>query len=227
MSFVQVKGATLALSGQTIFSNLSLDIEAGDKIALVGPSGAGKSSLLKMLSGIYKPVKGKISCNACRTGYVFQEPRLLPWLTVRENLFEVLKPLKIEKSEALSKITSLLEKAHIGDCHHLYPHQLSGGMAQRVSLIRAFLVEPDLLLLDEPFSALDAELKAQLTRLLERYLSASNTTMIYISHSPQDVFPMANKCLALEKQQGCQWLDISTVEARNALLASATTQWEH
>ncbi len=189
---------TLTLAEQTIFNNISLTFTAGEKIALLGDSGIGKSSLLKLIAGIHQPTQGVLNNKALRIGYVFQEPRLLPWLTVAQNITEVMKAKNISKAQRARKLTELLTQVELNQYQHYYPHQLSGGMAQRVSLARAFAIEPDLLLLDEPFSALDNKLTQQLSQLLNNFLTPE-TTMIYVSHYVEQVLPLTQSCLVLHK----------------------------
>ncbi|MGL1956047.1 MAG: ABC transporter ATP-binding protein [Colwellia sp.] len=187
---------TLTLSAQTIFNDLSLTINIGEKVALLGDSGVGKSSLLKLIAGIHQPTQGVFHNKACRIGYVFQEPRLLPWLTVEQNITEVMKAHNIDTQHRENKLAELLRQVALSQYKHFYPHQLSGGMAQRVSLARAFAIEPDLLLLDEPFSALDKKLTTQLSQLLNSFLT-TQTTMIYVSHYVEQVLPLTQSCLVL------------------------------
>jgi NitT/TauT family transport system ATP-binding protein len=200
---ITLDNIALTLAEQSIFSGISFTLNAGDKVALLGDSGVGKSSLLKLISNIHQPTHGIITNNAQRIGYVFQEPRLLPWLTVEQNIMEVMKASGIAAAQQKTKITELLAQVELSQYHHYYPHQLSGGMAQRVSLARAFAIEPDLLLLDEPFSALDNSLTKQLSQLLSKLLTA-NTTMIYVSHYVEQVLPLTHSCLLLEHQTSNQ-----------------------
>lgn len=130
---------------------VDLEVEEGEFLALLGPSGCGKTTLLNLLGGLDRAYKGEVWVRG-RVGYVFQEPRLLPWLTVRENLRFVLDRLG---SEAEAQISFWLAQVGLEDQADRYPGQLSQGMQQRVAVVRAFLVKPDLLLMDEPFSALD------------------------------------------------------------------------
>lgn len=190
----------LTLAEQIIFENLSFQLNRGDKVALLGDSGVGKSTLLKLIAGIHQPSKGTLTNQASRIGYVFQEPRLLPWLTVAQNITEVMKPLKINKEKREHKLTALLTQVDLLQYKNYYPYQLSGGMAQRVSLARAFAIEPDLLLLDEPFSALDRNLTQQLSQLLSCFLKPE-ITMLYVSHYIDQVLPLVQSCLFLQKNK--------------------------
>lgn len=193
---VTLQNVELTLAEQSIFNNISITFSKGDKVALLGNSGVGKSSLLKLIAGIFPPTKGYLNNRALRIGYVFQEPRLLPWLTVEENIVQAMKANNIDKVHSAAILTELLTKVELIQYKHYYPYQLSGGMAQRASLARAFSVDPDLLLLDEPFSALDPTLIEQLSTLLNQFLKPE-TTMIYVSHQIEQVLPLVRSCLLI------------------------------
>jgi NitT/TauT family transport system ATP-binding protein len=217
-NLVSLNNVTLTLAAQNIFNDLSLTLNIGDKVALLGDSGVGKSSLLKLIAGIHQPTQGELTNKAARIGYVFQEPRLLPWLTVEQNIIEVMKANKIIREQREYKLTELLTQVELIQYKHYYPHQLSGGMAQRVSLARAFAIEPDLLLLDEPFSALDKNLTEQLSQLLSSFLRPE-TTMLYVSHYVEQVLPLTRSCLVLHRnsskqQQKFTWHSTANVSER-------------
>jgi NitT/TauT family transport system ATP-binding protein len=217
-NLVSLNNVTLTLAAQNIFNDLSLTLNIGDKVALLGDSGVGKSSLLKLIAGIHQPTQGELTNKAARIGYVFQEPRLLPWLTVEQNIIEVMKANKIIREQREYKLTELLTQVELIQYKHYYPHQLSGGMAQRVSLARAFAIEPDLLLLDEPFSALDKNLTEQLSQLLSSFLKPE-TTMLYVSHYVEQVLPLKRSCLVLHRnsskqQQKFTWHSTANVSER-------------
>ena len=217
MQLIKASNVTLALSGKTVFNDLSFVVEAGAKIALLGDSGVGKTSLLNLVCGLHQPLKGNLNNRAKRIGYAFQEPRLLPWLTVSKNIEEVMKPYGFSADERQHKIAYLLTVMQLTHCANYYPHQLSGGMAQRVSLARAFAIEPDLLLLDEPFSALDKSLRHQLSEFLAQFLQPQ-TTLIYVSHSPEDVLHLTDQCLVLDREYQCSWHQLATEQQRRTLL---------
>lgn len=201
MNLIECCNVNLAFAQQQIFANVNLSLAPAEKLALLGPSGIGKSSLLKLLTGIYQPDSGCIVCRAKRIGYVFQEPRLLPWLTVKQNLLQVLVPYKLDKKVVEQRIEKLLIKVELSDFGNHYPHQLSGGMAQRVSLARAFAVEPDLLLMDEPLSALDPLIKNQLSQFIAEYVSQHEVALIYVSHDVNEALPLVDAALLLRPQQ--------------------------
>lgn len=198
----------LTLAKQNILNGISLNIATGDKVALLGDSGVGKSSLLKLIAGIHQPTQGIFNNKAKRIGYVFQEPRLLPWLTVEQNIIEAMKAHGSSEATMEHQLTELLTQVELTSYKQHYPHQLSGGMAQRVSLARAFAIEPDLLLLDEPFSALDSTLIKQLSLLLSHFLT-KEITMIYVSHHVEQVLPLTQSCLLFHHNHHTQAKEIT------------------
>lgn len=176
-----------------VIKDLSFEVGATDIIGILGASGVGKSTILKLIAGLEKPTSGTLINNTKKVGYVFQEPRLLPWKTTLQNVLLPLIVSGIEKKEAKKKAFYYLEKMGLNGFENYYPSQLSGGMLQRVSLARAFALEPDLLLLDEPFAALDLRLKSVLETMLKELLAEHPIPVLYVSHSPEEVVQIANR----------------------------------
>jgi len=176
-----------------VIRDLTFDVSTNDIIGILGPSGVGKSTILKLIAGLEKPTKGTLINNTRKVGYVFQEPRLLPWKTTLDNVLLPLIISGVEKNKAEEKAMYYLEKMGLSGFETYYPSQLSGGMLQRVSLARAFALEPDLLLLDEPFSALDLRLKSVLETMLKELLQENPIPVLYVSHSPEEVVQFANR----------------------------------
>ncbi len=182
-----------------VLDDIQIRVEAGEFLALVGPSGCGKSTLLHILAGLDKDFQGKInwqespSVTPARLGYVFQNPRLLPWLDVRSNIELVLDNPK-QKSEL---IDSLLEATDLTRFSHYHPAQLSIGMQRRVALARAFVVEPSLLIMDEPFVSLDAPTALQLRKLLLEILAIRRTTVVFVTHDLHEATMLADRILFL------------------------------
>ena len=187
MSDISVSGITkqFVLKDRTITAvdNISLSIQDGDFITVVGPSGCGKSTLLHIIGGLLAPDTGSISFEkgTGRCGFVFQEPRLLNSSTVRQNLLLAMKHIKSsrEKEQVLSETLDFLELLEFIDA---YPNQLSGGMAQRAAIGRALCRQPDVMLMDEPFSALDAFLRKKLQDELINLYQKRHLTIVFVTH---------------------------------------------
>ena len=190
---IEFKNINKTFDTLEVIKDLSFDVFTNDIIGILGPSGVGKSTILKLIAGLEKPTKGILINNTKRVGYVFQEPRLLSWKTTLDNVLLPLIISGVEKNKAEKKALHYLEKMGLSGFETYYPSQLSGGMLQRVSLARAFALEPDLLLLDEPFSALDLRLKSVLETMLKELLEENPIPVLYVSHSPEDVVQFANR----------------------------------
>jgi NitT/TauT family transport system ATP-binding protein len=190
--------------------NINLEIYRHEFVAVVGPSGCGKSTLLRMVSGLLLPTHGEVSVFNHRVteprddvGIVFQKPNLLPWLTVRKN---VLFPLKHKYGHYSAKdqkrADELLEMAGLNQFGDKMPDELSGGMQQRVGIIRALLLNPDILLMDEPFSALDALTREQIGFDLLRIWNEQPKTVLFITHSISEAVLLADRILVMSKRPG-------------------------
>jgi len=183
---------------RAILDNISFRLEDNRILAILGPSGVGKTTILRIAGGTIKPDAGEIRSGQPKIGFIFQEPRLLPWRTALANVTLVLKGNKmLTQKEQVSRAAALLEKLGLKGFEHYYPAQLSGGMRQRVAIARAFVVEPDLLLLDEPFTGLDLGLKSSLQQMLVELLAWRPAAMIYVTHDPQDAALLADEAAIL------------------------------
>ncbi len=183
-----------------ILCNLSFCINTQDIVGLLGPSGIGKTTILKLIAGLEKPTSGKIDIVSKKISYVFQEPRLFPWKTTLQNVMLPLEAAGFSKKEAIEKAKDSLFSMGLFDFIDYYPSKLSGGMRQRVSLARALSMEPDTLLLDEPFSALDTKMKDSLVEILKGRLNENPITVLYVSHFPQEVKKIANKIFTISNK---------------------------
>lgn len=175
---LKLENLTLRYGKNTVLSQLNHVFEDGKVTAILGTSGIGKTTLLHLLSGLLRPSEGKVLTDYTRPAYVFQEPRLFPWMTALENLTAVCP----DRDRALALLEELFPDSSVAE---LYPHQLSGGMKQRISLARALLYDPDLLLMDEPFRGLDPETRRAVSDLVFR--KARGKTVIFVTHDEEDL----------------------------------------
>jgi NitT/TauT family transport system ATP-binding protein len=177
-----------------VIENLTLDVAANVFVALFGPSGCGKSTLLNLVAGLDPDFRGEVTLpQPARIGYVFQEPRLLPWLTVEDNLRLVLG----DDPESDFKIASWLAEMGLADVRMVFPTRLSLGMARRVALARAFIIEPTLLLMDEPFVSLDEPTAERLRRLLLETLRTHPATVLFVTHNLREAITLADRIALL------------------------------
>ncbi|MDK2941109.1 MAG: NitT/TauT family transport system ATP-binding protein [Acetobacterium sp.] len=179
---------------ETIFKDFNLVFEKNRITGILGPSGAGKTTLLNLCGGLEQPDRGTIEgINPQAISYIFQEPRLLPWRTVRENLRFVFKARAIKKPGSHEReIDAMLERVGLTTVGDYYPHELSGGMRQRVSIARAFLYPSELLLMDEPFSSLDSSLKNRLMDDFLKIWEQNKRTVIFVSHQEDEIRHLAD-----------------------------------
>ena len=185
---------TFAFDKKTIFKDFSLELKKGEILAVMGPSGCGKTTLLELSAGLLKPQKGEVITSFEKLAYVFQEPRLFPWLTVKENLLAVMD----EKDENAEKtVLKCIELVGLSDSLDKYPNELSGGMKSRVSLARALAFGGDLFLFDEPFAALDEDLRHSLAQKIKDYIRACGASAILVTHNKEDAENIADRILVL------------------------------
>ncbi len=176
---------------RAVFDQFSLILEEGEVCALVGPSGIGKSSLLHIVAGLDRDFAGSVEGRPRRIGYLFQSPRLLSWRTVRQNL-ELIIPHHPEKADAW------LAQVGLSEAGDVYPQRLSLGMARRVSLARALAVGPQLLLLDEPFSALDEATAKDMQNLVATQLKKLRATTLLVTHHWHEAAALADRVVTLD-----------------------------
>ena len=183
-----------------VLDDIDINLEKGSFVSIVGPSGCGKSTLLYMIAGLEKVDKGSIRISGnevTKPGpdrvVVFQEAGLFPWLTVLENVTYGLLLKKMPKQEAEAKAIEMLKMVHLSNYIHSYPHQLSGGMKQRVSIARALVMEPDILLMDEPFSALDEQTRMVLHNELIDIWKKTKVTIFFVTHNIREAVLLIGK----------------------------------
>ena len=183
-----------------VLRKVNFTLEAGGCVVLTGPSGAGKSTLTRIMTGLLRPQEGTAHLTVRRVGFVFQDPRLLPWRTALQN---VLLPCDAHQQEARRYALEMLEAVGLGRATSLLPGELSGGMRQRVSLARALAVRPDLLILDEPFTGLDGPLREDMKALIESLVGAGQAgaamAVVQVAHHHQDILSHAGAQFRLER----------------------------
>ena len=193
---IELKDVSVAFQGHSVLEHCSLLVPDGGHTAVMGPSGSGKTTLLRLIAGQLAPDQGSVTVSHGRISYMYQEPRLLPWLTAEENVNLVLS----DKPETMDTARQWLAAVGLADAMKKRPAELSGGMRQRVSLARALAYDGDLFLLDEPLSSLDEAMAAELLDLLKQYTQGKS--MIFVTHSPEqakvlggEIYRMNNKTL--------------------------------
>jgi NitT/TauT family transport system ATP-binding protein len=181
---------------------VTLDVQQGDFVCLLGASGCGKSTLLNLIAGLDKPTSGRVDVKAERTGLMFQEAALFPWLTVRGNVEIALKLAGMPRSERRARAQELLEMVHLGDFAKRQPHELSGGMRQRTALARALAQDADVLLMDEPFGALDAMTRDMLHDELEALWTSTGKTVIFVTHNVREAVRLGDCVVLMASRPG-------------------------
>lgn len=178
-----------------VLEKCGLRLEKGERVALTGPSGCGKTTLARVALSLQDPDSGTVSCGFARVAAVFQEPRLLPWLTAAENVNLVLS----DSARTMEEARAWLERLELGDAAELYPSELSGGMQQRVSIARALAPGPELLIMDEPFKGMDAALRDRVLRVTADALG--DAALLLITHSEREALALG--CRVLRYRDGC------------------------
>ncbi|WP_223066283.1 ABC transporter ATP-binding protein [Paenibacillus caui] len=201
--YVTDREATLALE------KMNLKVMPGEFVSLVGPSGCGKTTLLSVMAGLLKPSKGEVLVSglplrkASQTvGYMLQHDYLFPWRTIMGNALIGLELTGQLNEERISKVKDLLDGMGLDGTENLYPHQLSGGMRQRVALVRTLATDPGVLLLDEPFSALDYQTKLQLEDLIVDTLRERKKTAVLVTHDLSEAIAVSDRVIVLASKPG-------------------------
>jgi len=183
--------------------DVNFTVERGQFVCIVGPSGCGKTTVLRILAGLEQQLDGEVVLNSgTPPGMVFQEASVLPWLTVRENVGFPLSLQGVPASQRNQRVNELLELTGLSDFANALPHQLSGGMKQRVAVARALVDDREILLMDEPFGALDEQTRLQLQQELLRIWDTSGKTVVFITHSVDEALTLADRVLVMSPRPG-------------------------
>lgn len=187
------------LGALDVLDDISFSVEQGEIVAIVGPSGAGKSTLLNIISSLLEPTSGEVKVNG-EIGYMFQKDHLFNWRTVWKNLLIGLEIKKDKDVKNEIRIRQLLEKYGLIDFIDSYPNELSGGMRQRIALIRTLATNPSVLLLDEPFSALDYQTRINVSDDIYQMIKDSNVSAILVTHDISEAIAMADRVIVLSRR---------------------------
>lgn len=213
MSAITLENVSLAFAAKpqpfTVLEDISLSLHKGEFVVLLGPSGCGKSTILNLVAGFNKPDRGRVVAGGKPVrqpgpdrGMIFQQPNLFPWLSVLENVTFGPRLGKYRKDEINTRAMEWLRRVGLQGFEHHSPWQLSGGMKQRVALARAWLPGPDVLLLDEPFGALDAQTRLMMQELLREAWLNTGTTLLFVTHDVEEALFLADRILIMSAKPG-------------------------
>jgi NitT/TauT family transport system ATP-binding protein len=194
-------------SGFVALDGIGIDIPKGEFFVIVGPSGCGKTTLLRILAGLERQSEGRVDISQFErsrpaNSMIFQGDSLFPWMSVYDNAAYGLRMRHVDKAEIAGTVRLWLERIGLWRFRELYPHQLSGGMRQRVSIVRAFANDPEILLMDEPFSALDEQNKVLLHEELLRIWEATKKTVVFITHSVEEAVTLGDRIMVMTASPG-------------------------
>jgi NitT/TauT family transport system ATP-binding protein len=189
-------------SGPVVLDDVSLDVAPGEFVCLIGASGCGKSTLLSLLADLERPSSGTVSVAGGRAALMFQESALLPWLTAAGNVELALRLAGVGRKDRKEEARQLLGLVRLGDAGHLRPHELSGGMRQRVALARALAQRSPVLLMDEPFGALDAITRDVLHEELARVWRETGVSVVFVTHNVREAVKLGQRILLLSSRPG-------------------------
>jgi NitT/TauT family transport system ATP-binding protein len=238
----KARGAAIAISGLrreygtgpdrvVALDDIDLSVEPGEFVCIVGPSGCGKSTLLRILAGLDTQSAGSIRVEAAgfavQNAMVFQESGLFPWMNVAANVGFGLMTRGVPRPEIARRIEGALRLVGLTKFRHHYPHQLSGGMRQRGAIARAFVTDPAMLLMDEPFAALDAQNRAILQAELTRIWEETGKTVVYVTHSIEEALLLGDRCVLMTAQPGRikRIIDIPFAHPRDVITLGASPEF--
>lgn len=196
--------------------DVNMEFYPGEFVSIVGPSGCGKSTIIRIVDDIIKPNSGTVTVDGVaydnqapitqemskKLGFIFQLPNLYPWLTVRENLILPLKVYKMEDKEHIRYVDELLDTIGLSNCADIYPSEISGGMAQRIGVIRGMVHQPQMLMMDEPFGALDDDMRERLNIEMLNIWKKTGMTIIFITHNVSEAVLLSQKIYVMQSNPG-------------------------
>ena len=208
-----------------VLKDIELSVAAGSFVAITGPSGCGKTTLLNVVAGLDRSYEGSVVfAGRPRVAYVFQTPRLLPWRTVSENVALALPP----RDPRIAGVREMLERVGLGEAARIHPERLSLGMQRRAALARAFILDPDILLMDEPFVSLDEEAAQQLRALLRKLCSGRVVTVLFVTHNTMEAVALATRVVRLSAAPASIVQDVAVAlpeKLRTSADAVAAEHW--
>jgi NitT/TauT family transport system ATP-binding protein len=206
---VRARNITKYFGGERVLDNVDFDLTSGSFTSLVGPSGCGKTTMLRIIAGIEKAGGGTIEINGVSSakdvpalGVVFQQGSLLPWKSVQKNVAFGLELAKLNKAEIKERVARALDMVHLTGSEKKYPHQLSGGMQQRVGIARALALDPPILLMDEPFASVDAQTREELHDELLHIWEKSRKTVLFVTHSIDEAIVLSDHIIVMAAKPG-------------------------
>lgn len=213
---ISVQGISKVFKGRrkgdeenVVLKDVSFDVQEGEFVSLLGPSGCGKTTTLTIIAGFQKPNSGKIVVNGKEVNkpgpdrsFMFQNYALFPWLKVGENIEYPMKKMKVPKAKRKEKLKELLEMAQLTDYENYYIHEISGGMKQRVALLRAIACDPQVLLMDEPLGAVDFQMRQLLQMQLESILQQKKTTALMVTHDVDESIYLSDRVVVMSRNHG-------------------------
>jgi NitT/TauT family transport system ATP-binding protein len=204
-----LEGVSLEYDGVTVLSDVSIEVAPGEALCLVGPSGGGKSTIVNLLAGLVKPTRGRVLFDGepvegpgPERAVVFQDAALFPWLTLEKNIAFPLDIARVPAAERAERVEELLRLVHLSRFRNSFPHELSGGMRQRGAIARALATKPRMILFDEPFAALDGQMRELLQGEVERIIRASRTTMVFVTHAIDEAVRLADRVVLIGARPG-------------------------
>ena len=212
--FLSIQNVQKSFANEQVLKDIDLNIEKGEFVSLLGPSGCGKSTLLNIVAGLLSPTEGTVTLEnqpiikpGKDRGMVFQQPALFPWLSVEENVMFPLKK-EMKKKEASELAQKYLQLVQLSAYAKHSPHELSGGMQQRVAIARALAMNPSVLLMDEPFGALDEQTRIRLHAELEKIWLETKKTILFVTHSIQEAIKLSDRIIVMGTHPGTILKDI-------------------